>query len=216
MQPIILIFCLYFGNSVPERYLIASFIVSLLGIVLFATTKTAIALEKSIIVSVFILGTAALLMSIKSLPNLNTFRSNYNAYEDCLAGALSYKPANGLADYWVARPLDIYNASGTRILQAKKGPAVYPWLNNLASYEHKDYSFFIIQRNLAFTVLFHGPDVAPPPGYASVSACKDFYVYHYPPGTKGHMSLNNKINDSLNLADRLRQEGTLPSWIEQY
>ena len=211
LEPIILIACLYSGQAVPERYLIVPTVLTLLFLPLYADPKQLLGrLQQKAAPIITVLSLFILIGGILALPHLTTLIHGKNIDEQCLAEALHFKPANGLSGYWVARTLDVYNVHDERILQALTGPSVYPWLNNVASYDGKKFSFYVIQRHLAFTPLFHPLDSLQPAGYTSVSTCQNFYVYHYAPGSIGYNQLNAGMAKSLHEVEAARKAGKIP------
>jgi hypothetical protein len=208
LEPIVLAACLYDGAATPDRYLINSFVVLFLAIPLLADVKIKAHYKRLLVWATVTASIVIVVLSGVRLPALRPFWASSDPDETCLAQALNYQPANGLADYWVARPLDIYNTHGERVLQSK-GSNIYPWLNNIADYQGKYFTFYVVQRNAAFTRYFTPRDIVIPRYATSTTVCSDFTVYHYVPGSRGYTLLNATIQKSLDKTEKARQDGTL-------
>jgi hypothetical protein len=117
--------------------------------------------------------------------------------EGCLERAFDRRPVSGVAAYWTARALDLYNTDGERVLQVKLDESIFPWLVDLGSYEHRRFSFVLVDRYDHAEWTIRPSDVAALGRPARIVACPSFDIYTYPPGTAGYRRLNARIDGSL-------------------
>ncbi|HET9173766.1 MAG TPA: hypothetical protein VFN56_00615 [Candidatus Saccharimonadales bacterium] len=213
-EPIVLIGSLYTGSTVPERYLISSYILLFLSIPLLADFSFLQRYTRAIAYSTISLACVVIVGGTSDVSQLHPFWGTFNSDEACLAQSLHYEPANGLADYWVARPLDVYNSNHERVLQVL-GADVYPWLNNLGAYQGKTFTFYVEQRIPTYNVSLYPLNIVVPPSYSSVSYCTNFVVYHYPPHSLGYTLLNHHVQNSLHEAEVAREHGAIPALLEK-
>lgn len=211
LEPLVLLLCLYDSTVSAERYMIAPFIIGVIAISLIAVTSFSDRYVSQIKIGLISLSLIILMISPLQFHKLTAFQNSYVANETCLDEALEGKPEAGLADYWVSRALDVYNSRDQRVLQMwhNESPAIYPWLNNVGAYRDKQFSFYILQRKHRLTPLFNREVTDPPANYTSVSACENFLVYHYAPGSQGYNDLNKSIQNSLKRVQKARKAGTL-------
>lgn len=67
-------------------------------------------------------------------------------FPDCLDEFRGDEPVNGVASFWLARQLELYQDSDGAILQVKPDLEIEPWMVNLAAYEDRDFTFVLVQR----------------------------------------------------------------------
>jgi hypothetical protein len=117
--------------------------------------------------------------------------------ESCLEAAFDHRPVNGVAAYWTARALDLYNPDDERVLQVKLNETIFPWLVNLGSYEGRHFTFVLIDtfNHAKWTMRPH--DVRRLGRPARIITCPGFKIYTYPPGTVGYNRLNAIVDRSL-------------------
>jgi len=121
--------------------------------------------------------------------------------ENCLTTALNHRQVNGVASYWTARPLDVYRSQmSPRVLQVIPGLAVYPWLNNLGSYEHKTYNFVLVDH-ASGPANVSSDNVRPLGSPTAIHPCQNFDVYYYDATTPGYRMLNAIIGQTLTAAE---------------
>lgn len=196
------------------RYLVAPLIIPVIGLVVLIDTKFFGFFRRNWLTFLVIVSLVILPLGISDISKANALLASTAPDEQCLEAALDYKPADGVADYWIARYLDVYNTYNQRVLQLDPQLLIMPWQNNLASYQNKKFTFIVFP-----TVTLTGQNINPQ-NYlqfgkpSKVSDCKDIYVYQYLPKTKGYYELNNRLDASLNLALKLRKLGNLGAYYE--
>ena len=104
-----------------------------------------------------------------------------------------------MAGYWTARALDVYNTAGERVLQVKPNLSIFAWLVNLGAYEHRSFTFVLVDGSPHGRQTITSADVADlgPPG--RIVACPGFRIFSYPPGSAGYGRLNATIARSLDV-----------------
>jgi hypothetical protein len=113
---------------------------------------------------------------------------------DCVSATVA-KGSSGIAEFWTARPIDIFNTAGARVLQASAELGVSGWISNPAEFTGRDFTFVLtswkenykrIQPITAKTVARLGPP-------SRVTHCGELDVYEYWVGTPGHKRLNDGL-----------------------
>ena len=213
-EPILLALSLIGTDEGQQRYLIASLIVPLIGLTVIADSKKiAYSLKKHSTHIIMFLSLVTIVAGSLSIPSVNKLLSPSTLPdEQCLEKNLDYKPANGLADYWSSRPLDVYNSYNERVLEYNSNSSVFPWLNNLATYENKKFTFIIVSRTLPPSESLTKETNERIGNASKIIACPKFYIYEYSPGTKAYTNLNNEVDYSLYRDIKARAAGD----IEKY
>lgn len=206
IEPVILIILLSGVSGLQQRYLITPLVLPLLGLtVLLINIKSTHKIKQYIPYFTVTLAVFALLIGGLSIPRLGPLVSSAAPGEACLSAALDDKPANGISDYWTARPLDVYNLYNERVLQVTNFNP-FAWLNNLGTYQNKQFTFIVESRN----TLTGSYQILGKPSKSN--NCPDFKIYQYYPGTKGYKLLNARIQSSLKVEIRYRKAGLISSY----
>jgi hypothetical protein len=105
------------------------------------------------------------------------------------------KRSSGIAEFWTARPIDIFNTAGARVLQATPELGISGWISNPAEFKDRDFTFVLtswkenyrrIRPITAQTVVRLGPP-------SRVTHCGELDVYEYWAGSPGHKLLNEGL-----------------------
>lgn len=117
----------------------------------------------------------------------------------CLERYMAKNNDDGLADFWTARPLDIYSKDSNRILQITSNLEVFDWMINLSSYENRSFGFVLVSENS-----ISSSDISTIGQPTDIISCGEFEIYTYS-GTNRDR-LNTMIQNSLNdkLSPRIR------------
>jgi len=208
---IICLLFVVFTGTLTTRYLLIIFIFPLLGllpVIDAAVVKNYQQPLSAILVTGLIIFS---IWGIVSIPKTNGLL-NPDKYSGtvCLASSLGHKPANGVAGLTDAKPLDIYGQSNERVLQVTGGGTIYPWLANIATYNHKRFTFVIVDKNSTNNGIFSyqsALSMLGPPN--SITECQTFWVFHYNPSSVGYTKLNNDIRSSYQTDLHLWQAGKI-------
>jgi hypothetical protein len=198
-----------FTGTLTTRYLLIIFIFPILGLLPVFDSALVKDYQKPLSIACAIVLCGFAVWGIFSIPKANGLL-NPDTYSGntCLASSLDHKPANGIAGLTDAKPLDVYGQSNERVLQATGGVSIYPWLANLAAYNHKTFTFVIVDKSGASNGIFSYPSVLSILGApTSITECQTFWVYHYRPSSVGYVTLNAHIQSSYQEDKHLRQEG---------
>ncbi len=214
VNPLIVGIILSSIGAAVQRYFIASIILPLLGLLVLAGSNYEKKIRRYAVLLCLALGVTFLLIGTLRITN-GRLTADYPD-EACLARALDYQPANGIASYTIARPLDVFNSYNERVLQVYGGIGVLPWLNNLGSYENKQFSFVLVENDGTIEQHYQRPS----PDFTVVDlgtatkqiSCPTFTVYVYPAGSAGNELLNRTLNGSLQSALKARREGRASSF----
>jgi hypothetical protein len=109
----------------------------------------------------------------------------------CVSATLP-RGASGVAEFWTARPIDLYNSNHLRVLQSQADLRILAWVSNPAEFNNRDLTFVLtswVDHDLAIT-----PDSLRPLGKPSrITKCGQLDVYEYWPGTPAHAALNQRF-----------------------
>jgi hypothetical protein len=156
-------------------------------------------MKRLLIATTIVLSIFGLIIGVMSASKVNNLLATNISSINCLQHALKGAPANGVAEYWIARTLDVYGRSDERVLQVNSNLTVYPGLNNIASYENKTFSFVLVEKPDVSTIPLTANNVIPILGYpTSIYSCKNYDVYLYSRGSTGEIRLNKIIRISDN------------------
>jgi len=202
-------------GSMTTRYLLPMFIFPLLGLFPFIYIKLSKCLYFLLMLALAILFAWIIILGLSSIHKANILLSSSYSDSLCLAKALDDKAANGVAEYWTARPIDVYGMHDERVLQINPNFTIYPWLANLGAYSNKSYSFVIVDKSEVngptYAILPNDPSLPSSPSY--VSNCQDMFVYQYSPGSSGYKALNTDILRSYRLMLRYRSTGQISKYL---
>lgn len=65
----------------------------------------------------------------------------------CLDDYLGNSAANGVTSFGLSRPIALYGSQKGALLQVDKKLQIFEWMNNLASYHNKDFSYVILSND---------------------------------------------------------------------
>lgn len=203
IQPIATILLLNTFGTSEDRHLITIVAMPILVLGTFINPSLLKKYRATIIRTLTMLLVILISVSAFRITNLRQLISPQNADQACLAKNIP-SGANGIADYWVARQLDIYNQNDQRILQVTPWLKIYPWLNNISAYQNKDFTFYVHYAH----PLVHanpGSQVENAQKHASRTAyCDNLVIYYYDNGTEGHDYINDRIKQSTGTALKAR------------
>jgi len=206
VEPLVLGVLLTAMNGLQDRYLITPILLPPIGLVLIVAAIESRRVQWWIERSILLVAALAVLLGLVALTRTKPLiAAGYNG-STCLAAALDYHAANGVSDYDTARALDVYGVDGIRVLQTE-GVKPYAWLNNLASYENKQFSFAVVTKDGGF----HYFDNLGKP--SSVQSCPTFWVYQYAPGSAGYRTLNQGMDASLQQQLLSRKQGKIADYL---
>ncbi|MEO7364602.1 MAG: hypothetical protein ABIV43_03820 [Candidatus Saccharimonadales bacterium] len=210
IEPIVLILLTAAIGGAQNRYLSMPIFISIIGMVIILGEITTVKLWRAVCRLVTLVVVCVILAGVISLPRISPLLSTDYPDGECLAAALDYRPANGISGYWTARALDIYGQQNIRVLQTS-GYSPFAWLNNLATYQNKTYSFVVIPRDVMMPMsasLDQFRDLGQP---SKFSRCPTVDVYQYMPGTVGYSRLNYCLQQALSEELVARKQGTIAS-----
>lgn len=100
--------------------------------------------------------------------------------------------SSGIAEFWTARPIDIFNTAGARVLQVSPELGVSGWISNPAEFKGRDFTFVLTSWNENYKRIrpITAETVAPLGVPSRVTHCGELDVYEYRAGTPGHKLLN--------------------------
>ncbi len=140
-------------------------------------------------------------LGIGAAPQLHPLLSSTYLDEQCFTQPLGGKPASGVGNFFISRPLDLYNTHHERALQALPSLDAFAWLISLGSYEHRQYTFVLVDRLDWGIATIRAPAVEAGLGLpAVVQTCPGFYVCEYFPPTRGFQVLNTRMDASVRQA----------------
>jgi hypothetical protein len=99
--------------------------------------------------------------------------------------------ANGVGDFWTVRALALYGHQTGALVQVYLPTEVHGWMNNLWLYEHRTFSYVLVDRNLTASAVI--PTLGHP---ARVVRCSGYSIYDYR-HTSGERIMNQGIEQSL-------------------
>jgi len=109
----------------------------------------------------------------------------------CLERWAGNRVIDGVAPFMTARPIMLYGHQKGRVLQVVDSVVVQSWMNNLALYRDREFTFVLVtDRELAKKTI---ATLGRP---ASMSECPGFAIYDYA-GTPGEKTLNDWISGTL-------------------
>lgn len=102
------------------------------------------------------------------------------------------KGSSGIAEFWTARPIDVFNTAGARVLQASSELGVSGWISNPAEFKGRDFTFVLTswKENYKRIHPITAETVARLGAPSRVTHCGELDVYEYRAGTPGHTLLN--------------------------
>jgi hypothetical protein len=134
-------------------------------------------------------------IGVASFPSARATANLAAPSEIACVSATVPKGSSGIAEFWTARPIDIFNTAGARVLQASAELGVSGWISNPAEFKGRDFTFVLtsweenykrIQPITAKTVARLGEP-------SRVTHCGELDVYEYWVGTPGHKLLNDGL-----------------------
>jgi len=185
------------------RYLIPLFVFPTLGVVLLASNEQLAArmtFGRGVVRRALMVG-AVLLTFVGSVVGIATSAHSVQGLVSqsypparCLERWVGDRDVSGVAPFMTARPLMLYGHQRGRVLQVVDSVVVQSWMNNLALYRDRQFSFVLVtDRDQAKrTVDTLGRPV-------STSTCPSFTIYDYA-GTAGEKTLNDWIAGTLQKA----------------
>lgn len=181
------------------RYLIPLAIFPLLGVVPLFEHRLITDIAPRLRIVGFVAIALLVILSCGRIEQVNALLGSSVNGLSCLQAALHNKPANGLGDYWLARDLDVYGSNHEAVLDLNNNLSIYSWLDNLGSYEHKQFSFILVNAAPVDTMAIVPKDVRILGQPTSVTSCVNdgYYVYQYSSGAAGYRKLNAIIQQSL-------------------
>jgi hypothetical protein len=108
----------------------------------------------------------------------------------CLDSWLDGSSANGVGDFMTTRPILLYGTQRGKVLQVMNGVAVQPWMNNLALYQGRRFSFVLLPDGSNPTSITN--PVGTP---TSITKCDGFSIYSFTGAAEEN--LNDWIEVSL-------------------
>jgi hypothetical protein len=113
---------------------------------------------------------------------------------DCVSATVP-RGSSGIAEFWTARPIDIFNTAGARVLQANSELGVSGWISNPAEFKGRDFTFVLTswQENYKRIQPITAKTVAPLGRPSRVTHCGELDVYEYWVGSPGHKRLNDGL-----------------------
>ncbi|KQP97599.1 MULTISPECIES: hypothetical protein [unclassified Rathayibacter] len=113
----------------------------------------------------------------------------------CLEDWLGGRTLAGVGSFWTTRPLDLYAAASTDVQQVNFDFSAQLWMNNIADYRGKSFSYVLVDHEPDWSVLARGTLGEP----GSVTACPTFDIYDYA-GTDGRAVLDRIVSESIEKA----------------
>ena len=102
------------------------------------------------------------------------------------------KGSSGVAEFWTARPIDLFNTAGLRVLQSNSTLGIFDWISNPAEFKNRDLTFVLTSWDSGYTPI-NAASVAPLGAPSRVTKCGRLDVYEYHPGTPAHTKLNQRF-----------------------
>jgi hypothetical protein len=142
-----------------------------------------------------LVGGVVCVMGVLSFPSAQATAKLAPPKEIACVSATVPRGSSGIAEFWTARPIDVFNTAGVRVLQASTDLAVSGWISNPAEFKGRDFTFVLtswkenyrrIQPITAQTVARLGTP-------SRVTHCGELDVYEYRAGTPGHKLLNQGL-----------------------
>ena len=101
--------------------------------------------------------------------------------------------SSGVAEFWTARPIDLFNTAGLRVLQSTPTLGISAWISNPAEFKHRDLTFVLTSWDKSGYTQLDASSVAPLGNPSRVTKCGRLDVYEYFPGTPAHSNLNSRF-----------------------
>lgn len=130
-------------------------------------------------------------------------KQNNKNYSGCLERALDYRPANGVAEYWDSRPLNLYGLNNEQVLQVSNDFKIFSWLNNLGSYPNKVFTFVIVDKQATSPLSITRSNLLVLGKPQQIHVCSNFYVYIYPKNSFGSNKITNQVMSSYNALTKM-------------
>lgn len=218
IEPLFIVILVSIVNGMQPRYLITPILLSSLGVVTVLTQINHAIFKRTVVRAVIITSVIVVVAGALSIPRTKPLVGAAFPDTSCLSAALDHTPAVGLAGYWTARALDVYSQDNIRVLQAGSFKP-FAWLNNLASYQGKSFTFILKDTNTSI-----------PPGAPSVlttedeeglgqpskiTHCPRFDILQYAPGTQGYKLMNQSLQASVAKQIALRSQGKIAEYTHR-
>jgi hypothetical protein len=116
----------------------------------------------------------------------------------CLTDWIGSREITGAGSFWVTRPLNLYGGKPVDLLQVNFDFSAQPWMTDIAWFEHKHVSYFLVSDEAPWRSMAEDHLGAP----ASVASCPGFQIWDYA-GTPGETRLTLDIATST--AEYLRE-----------
>jgi hypothetical protein len=135
------------------------------------------------------------LLGVASIPSARATTNLAEPMEISCVSATVPKGSSGIAEFWTARPIDVFNTSGVRVLQASSDLGVSGWISNPAEFKGRDFTFVLTswKENYKRIRPITAETVAPLGVPSRVTHCGELDVYEYWAGTPGHKRLNEGL-----------------------
>jgi hypothetical protein len=137
-------------------------------------------------------GALVCLLGVVSIPSARATTNLAEPMEISCVSATVPRGSSGIAEFWTARPIDIFNTAGARVLQASSDLGVSGWISNPAEFKGRDFTFVLTswKENYKRIRPITAETVAPLGVPSRVTHCGELDVYEYWAGTPGHKLLN--------------------------
>lgn len=117
----------------------------------------------------------------------------------CVTNWLAGRTLSGVGSFWTTRGLTLYGSSSIDVQQVNFDFSAQLWMNNLASYQGKTYSYVLADHDPDWAALALAHLGEP----ASVTACGSFDIYDYE-ATVGQDVLGTIVGTSVERAEENR------------
>jgi hypothetical protein len=137
----------------------------------------------------------ASVLGVVSIPSARATTNLAAPTEIACVSATVPKGSSGIAEFWTARAIDVFNTAGARVLQASSELGVSGWISNPAEFKGRDFTFVLTswKENYKRIRPITAETVAPLGTPSRVTHCGELDVYEYRTGTPGHKRLNDGL-----------------------
>lgn len=197
--PLVSIFVIVISGNNAMRYLLPVFIVPVICLVGWlnraSVQKILDRARYYVLAALLIIGLLGVIAGGGKVGSLTAY---YPSDAQCLDSRLPAGYRYGVASYWNARSLELTSKKNKRIAQVNPDLTVYYWMNNLADYEHRGFTFVVVDKQLASPLDIRREDVLQRAGRPlNIIHCPQIDVYLYPSGSQASKQLNYTIQSSL-------------------
>jgi hypothetical protein len=140
-------------------------------------------------------GTIVAVLGFGAFPSARATASLAPPAEIACVSATVPRGSSGIAEFWTARPIDIFNTANARVLQASSDLGISGWISNPAEFKGRNFTFVLTswKENYKRIRPISAETLAPLGAPSRITHCGELDVYEYWAGSPGHTKLNEGL-----------------------